>query len=179
MRKRNNCYRKMKDKPQQNNVSGVWRELIRILVYKEPNDLNPLFNRFDQSPAPLPAQSSLLLNPHCLHLLSTSPYPAPTHSLLTYSRPTHPVEALRVSSLLISPVHSTPSSLCCWGASWSQLGWAATSHGLPHKQSTVCESARLSQRKRFWLFSCSSPTLRISRGNNCHLQKFRFCWPHR
>ncbi|GAA6226633.1 RNA-directed DNA polymerase from mobile element jockey-like, partial, partial [Lates japonicus] len=82
----------MEEQLQQNDISGVWRGLKTISGHREPdnqtvgtlewvNDLNLFFNRFDQSPAPSPAQSSLLQPPssappvHCLTPTST---PLPT-----------------------------------------------------------------------------------------------------
>uniref|UniRef100_A0A3P9LKD5 Reverse transcriptase domain-containing protein n=1 Tax=Oryzias latipes TaxID=8090 RepID=A0A3P9LKD5_ORYLA len=74
--------RKLEEKLQQNNVSGVWRGLRTITGYNEPstqaegdqtwvNDLNLFFNRLDQLPTPT------LSFPPLLH--STTPTPIVLH----------------------------------------------------------------------------------------------------
>ena len=68
---KNSYRRKMENQLQQRNISGVRKSLKTISGQRTPdsqaagdqtwvNDMNLFFNRFDQTPTPPPAQSSLL-----------------------------------------------------------------------------------------------------------------------
>ncbi|KAI4903434.1 hypothetical protein NFI96_017561, partial [Prochilodus magdalenae] len=81
-------YRKLEEQLQRNNVSGVWKGLKTISGHKKPdsqvvgdqkwvNELNLFFNRFDHSPDPPPAQTSLL-NPLSVALPICGPPPSLT-----------------------------------------------------------------------------------------------------
>lgn len=90
IREREECYReKMEVQLQQNNHSGVWRDLKTSSDHKETktladgdkrweNDLNLFSNWFDQVPAPSPTQSSLLQLPLPLPAVDLHSTPPPT-----------------------------------------------------------------------------------------------------
>ncbi|KAI4903430.1 hypothetical protein NFI96_002603 [Prochilodus magdalenae] len=80
--------RKLEEQLQRNNVSRVWKGLKTISGHKKPdsqvvgdqkwvNELNLFFNRFDHSPDPPPAQTSLL-NPLSVALPTCGPPPSLT-----------------------------------------------------------------------------------------------------